>query len=97
MGAADVAMGLATGSGMGRIGAGGTGTAVDGEAAAGVADGAAGEAAGTIRETFFEMNAVDLAFRVALPPGSWTRYQSPCTARSWKTVPAPTRAMTGLV
>jgi hypothetical protein len=75
MGAVGAPMGLATGSGTGSIGAGGTAVEVEAaggaaEAAAGVADGTAEGDAGIIRETFFEMNAVDFAFRAALPPGS---------------------------
>jgi hypothetical protein len=71
MGAAGAPMGLATGSGTGSIGAGGTATDVDAaDEATGVGDGAAAGDAGTILETFFEMNAVDFAFRAALPPGS---------------------------
>ena len=70
-------MGLETGSGIDRTGAGGTTTGagaelLDGAAGAGriVAGDAPAVVAGTIRETFFEMNAVDFACRAAPPPGS---------------------------
>ena len=36
----------------------------------------------TIVETFFEMNALAFAALEDPLPGSWTRYQSPCTAWS---------------
>jgi hypothetical protein len=62
-------------------------------AAAAVAGAGAGLAAlPTIVETFLEMYAFDRAVRAAPLPGSWTRYQSPCTACSCSTVPAGTRA-----
>ena len=71
-------MGLAIGSETGRTGGGGTATGADLTDEAAGAAGAGGVAVGdgpvvgaeTIRETFFEMNAVDFAFRAAPPPGS---------------------------
>jgi hypothetical protein len=65
---------VAASSAAGPDGAGGVG------AGAGAEDGAVFDALPTIVETFFEMNALDFAVREAPLPGSWTRYQSPCTA-----------------
>jgi hypothetical protein len=75
---------VAAGSEAGPDGAG---------AAAAVAGAGAGfDALPTIVETFLEMYAFDRAVRAAPLPGSWTRYHSPCTACSCRTVPAGTRA-----
>src|SRR5262245_3284164 len=88
----DLEIGSVTGTGAGRAGgteaiAAGSAAGPDGTGAA--AAGAAAVDAGTgfvafptIVETFFEMNALDFAALDDPLPGSWTRYQSPCTAWS---------------